>query len=102
MTDVIVLSSIADVSEDGEVMYDEQMNEDGSILRYQCNQCGKGVRRPNGTLAYDGPSLVEALKAMPESEYCGLCRVEGHDVCSLEDGTDCPCCLDTLAVMGEE
>jgi len=100
MTDVVVLSEVSHVSECGAVDYAEQMNDDGSVLRYQCLNCGTGIRRPDGNFAYDGESLVEALKAMPEpSDLCHLCVVEGHDVCSLDLDTTCSCCKDTLASM---
>lgn len=102
MTDVVVLSEVSHVDEGGAVDYGEQSNEDGSVMRYQCLHCGHGIRGPIGSLAYDGPTLVEALKAMPVSDLCNLCSVEEHDVCSLEPGTDCSCCRDTLAGMGEQ
>ena len=102
MTDVVVLSEVSHVDESGAVDYGEQSNDDGSVLQYQCLNCGAGIRRPDGTLAYDEESLVEALKAMPASDLCDLCFVEHHDVCSLEPGTDCSCCRDTLAGMGEQ
>jgi len=102
MTDVVVLSEVSHVTECGAVDYGEQMNEDGSVLNYQCINCGISILRPDGSPAYDGESLVEALKAMPASDRCDLCSVEEHDVCSLEPGTDCSCCRDTLAAMGEQ
>ena len=40
MVDVTVLSTVAWIEEDGGVVYSDQRNEDGEVVRYQCEECG--------------------------------------------------------------
>lgn len=62
MTGVIVCSSIASIDEDGEVVYGEQINEDGEIFCYQCEECGTRLLNADGSNVTTPEELKEFLE----------------------------------------
>jgi len=61
MDNVIVASVISDIHENGDFDYGEQSNEDGSIIRYQCMDCGF-IPDINGIYIDDPEDLVKWIK----------------------------------------
>ena len=60
--DGVTVASEITIEDDGEVVYGEQTNEGGEILRYQCENCGK-VLQKDGVTITDTEELSEFLRA---------------------------------------
>jgi len=68
MVNVSVASEIKAVSEDGDVEYGEQTNEDGEIAQYQCMSCGYILTDNDKRPITSCTELGEWLKQRKESK----------------------------------
>ena len=62
MVGVTVFSNVSYVCDEGNVYYGEQANEDGAVLRYECEHCCTPIFAEDGSTVSDGESLRDALK----------------------------------------
>ena len=72
---VTVATIINSVAEGGDIVYGDQSNADGSVVRYQCTECGFAIRNIRDDLIKDWPinALYDELfrrmiMAKPEEE----------------------------------
>jgi len=72
MIDVTVASKVTDVSEDGDVDYGEQSNEDGTVERYQCMDCGHVLVEED-----DDGTNVEHTTVTQQSELAAWLKKRG-------------------------
>ena len=61
MEDVVVVSLLLNLYDDGFADYGDQANNGGSVVRYQCSSCGDPVLNSSGEAVSDPAELHQVL-----------------------------------------